>query len=184
MLLVLFRAVRLVAVGTLFVVVAGYVFVRDHPAAAAFLIPYAVWAGVHTEIRARRRREEVADARLRDEHIPSMSPLEYEQFVARRLAAVGWAVRHVGRAGDQGCDVLAELRGFRAVVQVKLYRKPAGNDAVQQVVAARRHYDAQIMAVVCPAGFTGPAQVLAASNGVHLLHHTALAGLALAARIP
>jgi restriction system protein len=53
-------------------------------------------------------------------------------------------------------------------VQCKLYcGKRCGNAAVQEVVAARHPYNAQIMVVVCPAGFTPVARALAASNGVH-----------------
>lgn len=156
----------------------------DNPRWALVVIPSVIagvwWLGK----REREKQQAVLDARLRDEHVPSMSPREYEQFAARQLERAGWSVLHVGRQGDQGCDVLADLRGFKLVVQCKLYRGRCGNDAVQQVVGARRHYDAQVMAVVAPAGFTRSAEQLAASNGVHLLHHTELAGLERAARIP
>ena len=128
-----------------------------------------------------RTQRAITDARLRDEHVPSMSPAEFERFVARQLEQAGWSVRHTGRTGDQGCDVVAELRGFRAVVQVKKCR--AGNAAVQEVVAARHHYGAQVMVVVA-LGFTPAARLLAASNGVHLMHHSQLCDLETLARIP
>ncbi len=146
-------------------------------AVAAVLIAAYVAYAVHLD---RVKRAE----RLVDAHVPDMSPVEYEQFVARLLKLAGWSVEHVGRQGDQGADVIGELRGFKAVFQVKLYRKRAGNDSVQQAVAARRHYGAQIVVVVAPNGFTPSAQALAASNGVHLLHHSALTTLEGAARIP
>jgi HJR/Mrr/RecB family endonuclease len=129
----------------------------------------------------RQLQRQELDARLRDEHVPSMSPTEYERFVKRQLELAGWFARHVGRTGDQGCDVLAELHGFKAVVQVKKCR--AGNSAVQEVVAARHHYGAQIMVVVA-LDFTAAARQLAASNGVHLLLHSELATLERVARIP
>lgn len=133
---------------------------------------------------ARKRRDTLVDARMRDEHVPSMSPVEYEQFVARLLARAGWNAQHCGRTGDQGCDVVADLRGYRAVVQVKAYRGRCGNDAVQQAVGARLHRGAQVMCVVAPNGFTRSAVELARSNGVHLLHHSALNTLERVARIP
>lgn len=104
----------------------------------------------------------------------SLSPAQYEALVAARLRAAGWRARACGSRGDQGCDVLAERRGVRLVVQCKRLSGACGNAAVQQVVAARRHYGAHAMAVVCPAGFTRSARELAASNEVHLLHHDAL----------
>ena len=139
---------------------------------------------VQTVREVRKQKAAAVAERLRDEHVPSMSPTEYEQFAARQLERAGWAVKHCGRTGDQGADVIAELRGFKAVCQVKLYRSRCGNQAVQEAVGARKHYGAQIMVVVAPSGFTRSAVELAASNGVHLLHHTALVGLERAARIP
>ena len=152
----------------------------EHPAGAVAAFSAVVWYCVWAWRLERAKRLE----RLADAHVPDMSPFEYEQFAARLLERAGWSVRHCGGVGDQGADLLAELRGFRLVVQCKLYRKAVGNAAVQEVVGARRHYGAQLMAVVAPAGFTPSAQALAASNGVHLLHHSALATLEAAARVP
>ena len=172
----------------LWVFVAGvalvWYFVEQYPTLAAITIPsvaaLACWA-VRSE---RARKAAIADLRMRDEHVPSMSPREYEQFAARQLERAGWRVTHCGRQGDQGADVVGELRGFRAVVQVKKYSGRCGNGAIQEVVAARRHYAAQIVAVVAPNGFTRSAVELAATNGVHLLHHGALHTLEGAARVP
>jgi restriction system protein len=152
----------------------------EHPALAALTFGAALWYCVVAWRMEQVKRLE----RLTDAHVPDMSPFEYEQFAARLLKQAGWSVQHVGRQGDQGCDVIAELRGFKAVVQVKLHRKACGNAAVQQICGARKHYGAQVMAVVAPAGFTSSAKALAASNGVHLLHHAELEQLAAKARIP
>lgn len=174
------RGLSLLFTVALVAVALAWQFAVDHPALAISIGSLTVSALCSISI-ARRRR---LDAQMRDEHVPSMSPTEYEQFNARLLERAGWRVRHCGHTGDQGCDVVAEIRGFKAVVQCKLYRSRVGNGAVQEAVAARRHYGAQIMVVVAPAGFTQSAQALAASNGVHLLHHSALHTLAGLARIP
>lgn len=159
-------------------------FAAEHPFWATVLIPSVAFVLVRLYKAEQAKQLATIDARLRDEHVPSMSPREYEQFTARQLERAGWKVLHVGRHGDQGCDVLAEIRGFKAVCQCKLYRKRAGNDAVQQAVGSRRHYGAQVVVVVAPNGFTTSAQELAASNGVHLMHHSRLAMLESEARIP
>jgi HJR/Mrr/RecB family endonuclease len=152
-----------------------------HPLMALFAIPsmLAVLYLIGLQVQAQEMAE--LDAKTRDAHVPSMSPTEYERFVARLLKRAGWSVQHIGRTGDQGCDVLAEIRGFRAVVQVTKAR--AGNAKVQQVVGARQHYGAQIMVVVA-LGFTPSARQLAASNGVHLMFHGELSSLQQRARIP
>ena len=178
------RALGMLAMVFFAVVALIWQWSAENPRLALVVIPSVIaglwWPGKHE----REKQQTILDARVRDEHVPSMSPREYEQFTARQLERAGWKVLHCGRPGDQGCDVLAELRGFRLVVQAKKYAKAAGNTAVQEVISTRRHNNAQIMAVVCPCGFTKSARELAATNGVRLLHHSALGTLEGLARIP
>ena len=90
------------------------------------------------------------------------------------LRKAGWNAQVTGASGDQGTDVLAR-RGKRSLVlQCKLYSKPVGNSAVQQVAAARAHHRADFAAVVSNADFTPQARQLAATNDVFLLHHEEL----------
>jgi len=103
---------------------------------------------------------------------PRMTPTEFEQWCAARLAQAGWKTRTVGASGDQGADVIAERSRLRAVIQCKLYRTPVGNKAVQEAFAAKRHYSADIAAVVTSSSFTPSARRLSATTGVLLLLHT------------
>lgn len=114
----------------------------------------------------------------------TMSPVEYEKHCTELLRAAGWSVRHIGHIGDQGIDVLAELRGTKAAIQCKKYAQRAGNAAVQEVVAGKRHYGAQIAVVVAPNGFTRAAHQLAKSNAVLLMSHDDLRLLEVTARVP
>ena len=105
---------------------------------------------------------------------PRMPPIEYERLCALLLRRAGWDARVTAGGGDQGTDVLAH-RGRRSLVlQCKLYGRPVGNRAVQQVAAARAHHHADYAAVVSNADFTRHARELAASNQVELLHHEEL----------
>jgi restriction system protein len=56
------------------------------------------------------------------------------------------------------------------VLQCKLYARPVGNKAVQEVAAARTYYDAGFAAVVSNADYTEAARRLARRNEVLLLH--------------
>ncbi len=103
-----------------------------------------------------------------------MHPVDYEMFCARQLQRAGWDTRMTATTGDQGADVIAEHRGRRLVVQCKLYNTPVGNDAVQQVHAAKAFQQAQLAAVVSNQPYTRSAKQLAATNGVYLLHHAEL----------
>jgi restriction system protein len=107
--------------------------------------------------------------------VPSkMAPAEFETFCAERLRACGWQVQVTSLCRDQGVDVLAEKNGVRVALQCKLYSNPVGNKAVQEVVAGRVHQQAGYGVVVTNNTFTSSAKQLAATNGIHLLHHTDL----------
>lgn len=105
---------------------------------------------------------------------PEMKPSEFEAFCAEELQRIGWDA-HVTKAGrDQGVDVVAQKAGIRLVLQCKLYSQPVGNNAVQEVVAAKAHERAHFAAVVSNNRYTAPAQQLANTNGIALLHYSDL----------
>lgn len=111
-------------------------------------------------------------------YAPDMDPIAYERYCAGRLCECGWDAQATPPGGDQGADVIATRGGIRLVVQCKLYRNAVGNEAVQQVSAARLHYHADIAAVVSNADYTNSARQLARSNNVFLLHHDELPAFA------
>jgi len=104
-----------------------------------------------------------------------MEPLDYEKHCALELEKTGWGTRLTVATGDQGADVIAHRDGKVLVLQCKLYSSPVGNDAVQQVIAARHFQSADLAAVVSNQPFTKAAKQLAGVSGVHLLHHEQLA---------
>ncbi len=114
--------------------------------------------------------EQISGARFED----NMSPQEYEHYCAALLRERRWTARVTQASGDQGVDIVAEKRGARIVVQCKKYSKPVGNRAVQEIVAAIAHEDAERGVVVATGGYTRAAKRLAASNRVLLLHHSQL----------
>ena len=103
-----------------------------------------------------------------------MDPVAYEHFCADRLSAAGWRAKSTKSSGDQGVDVIAEASGRRLVVQCKLYDRPVGNGAVQEIIAGRQFEDAHHAVVVSNAAFTRSARHLAAKSDVALLHHDEL----------
>lgn len=100
---------------------------------------------------------------------PQAQAARFERRCAKQLRRGGWAVREIGGSGDQGADLLARLGRVKLVIQVKHHRRPVGNRAVQEVIAARSYYGATHAAVVASAGFTRAAEALAARADVALL---------------
>jgi restriction system protein len=95
---------------------------------------------------------------------------EFEIFCAEELKRIGWDAHVTKKSHDQGVDVIAQKNGFRLVLQCKLYSQPVGNAAVQQIATARIHERAHFGAVVSNNRYTIPAQRLARTNRVALLH--------------
>jgi restriction system protein len=110
---------------------------------------------------------------------PDMDPIDYEQMVADSLTDLGWVTRLTKASGDQGIDVIAEMRGKRVVIQCKRYASPIGNSAVQEAFAGKSFEDADYAAVVTNAEFTRSARQLADTTQVILLHHDELSKLEL-----
>ena len=101
---------------------------------------------------------------------------EYELLVAEYFNQAGWEATTTPKGADQGADVLASSpNNLDAVVQCKLYSSPVGNKAVQEVLAAKVYYDAQLAIVVSNQQYTRSAMQLADSSDVILLHHDDIA---------
>lgn len=122
--------------------------------------------------KARTELDEQAD-HLCSADISTLTPLAYEDYCALLLRNAGW-LSHTTPLQDQGADVVAVLRGMKAVIQCKMYTHPVGNRAVQEVLAGRMYYGAHIAVVVSPASYTFSAKELAARTQVLLLHHDQL----------
>jgi restriction system protein len=113
----------------------------------------------------------------REVFVPDMDPVDFEQMVANSLTDMGWQTRLTKASGDQGVDVIAEMRGKRVVIQCKRYASPIGNSAVQEAYAGQSFENADYAAVVSNAEFTWSARQLAETTRVILLHHDALSQL-------
>lgn len=147
-----------------FTVLAGFFWPR---AAGVVFMGLAFLGLLHLAVLA---HEEITEARFHED----MSPEEFEHYCAAVLREMKWNARVTRASGDQGVDIVADKRGMRIVIQCKKYSKPVGNRAVQEIVAAIAHEDAQRGVVVATSDYTPAAERLAASNQVLLLHHADL----------
>jgi len=109
------------------------------------------------------------------EAVDLLEPYNFEELLAMIFESQGYRAEKTGRAGDQGADVVLEKAGERTVVQAKLYSQPVSNSAVQEAVAAKRHYGCQYAMVVTNNTFTPGGRELATSNAVTLIDREKLA---------
>jgi len=104
----------------------------------------------------------------------NMNPTEYEYFCRDLLISNGWDAKVTQATGDQGVDILATKHDISIAVQCKLYSKPVGNKAVQEIFTAKQHYNVNIAIVVSNNTFTRSAKELANTTNVYLMHHDEL----------
>jgi predicted RecB family endonuclease len=98
-----------------------------------------------------------------------MSGEAFEEYVCEVLRRNGYKhVELTKRSGDYGIDILADYKGESYAFQCKLYQKPVGVAAVQQVYSGCQYYECDQAIVVTNNRFTAQAKALAQSNGVTL----------------
>jgi HJR/Mrr/RecB family endonuclease len=107
--------------------------------------------------------------------IDAMTGYEFEIFIVDLFIKLGYVVvEKRKRSHEQGLDLLLLKHGERIAVQIKRYKRPVGNRAVQQALAAREYYGCQRAIVVANSVFTTPARQLAARCNVELWDRTIL----------
>lgn len=104
-----------------------------------------------------------------------LSGPEFEALVGDLLTRRGYRVRHTGRSGDLGVDMIAERSPNRYAVQVKRQAQPVSRHAVSDAVAGKAHYGCNAAMVVTNATFSPGALALARSNGCELVDESVLA---------
>lgn len=95
--------------------------------------------------------------------------IEFENILAKLFEKMGYTVLTTPRSGDQGADLLLEKNGCKTVVQAKRYTNKLDNTPIQEVVAAKYHYQYNNAMVVTNNYFTAGAKELARTNQVRLV---------------
>lgn len=105
------------------------------------------------------------------------NPYDFETNCAQILKNSGWEAVATQKSGDMGVDVIATKNNIKIVIQCKLYSKPVGNKAVQEIVAGKDYYKADYAAVVSNNTYTVAARQLAKNCDVLLLSYDDLKDL-------
>jgi len=126
------------------------------------------------EMEERVTRESVA---VFAKSFSDLSGAQFENLLYRLFEAMGYSVQKTGQVGDQGCDLVVNMKNQRVAVQAKRYAQSVGNAAVQQAVAAQKVYGCAKAMVVASSGFTKEAIELARTNDVDLIDGRKLSAL-------
>jgi HJR/Mrr/RecB family endonuclease len=102
------------------------------------------------------------------------SGYEFEQFLKTLFEKMGYTVEHTKLSGDQGADLIVHKHGEKTAIQAKRRSGKVNNKAIQEVVAAIKHYGADRGMVITTGEFTRSAVQLAGSNNVDLMSRAEL----------
>jgi len=134
--------------------------------------------GILAALGSRRVERTIEMGRAGIHQIDQMDGTTFEHFLEELLRTHGYKVKHLGRVGDFGADLLVEREGRRSVVQAKRYSSNVGIDAVREAATARQHYGADAAIVITNSTFTRAATELAQTNHVELWDRPRLLQLA------
>ena len=94
----------------------------------------------------------------------------FEALLKRLYEGNGYTAQLTGKTGDQGGDLVVVRDDAKKVIQAKLRSNmTVGNDAVQQVIAAKAIYNCPGAVVITNSTFTPEAEELARVHGVELV---------------
>lgn len=98
----------------------------------------------------------------------SLNGYQFESFLKKLFEALGYVVVQTKLSVDQGADLIVMKNGEKTAVQAKKYSGKVSNKAIQEVVAAKKHYNCNNSMVVTTGEFTKSAIQLAISNKVEI----------------
>lgn len=127
------------------------------------LLAFVWWQAIRRFLAIRRNYET-------RQQLAVLSPVEFEQWCAHKLRALGYTVRHVGGQGDHGIDLFAEKSGELTVVQCKRFtgKRAVGEPQIRDLYGAM-HAEKAVRALVMTAGyFTAEATAWARGKPIEL----------------
>ena len=98
-----------------------------------------------------------------------MDGFEFERYITRLYAHMGYKAYTTKASGDFGADVIARKGKEKLCIQCKYYKNPVGIEAVQQAVASLGYYKGTKAVVVTNSTYTDAAKTLAKKNNAILI---------------
>ena len=104
--------------------------------------------------------------------IDCMNGQDFELFLINKLLPLDGYININGTSytGDFGVDIIAEKNGIKCAIQCKRFNNKVSTNAIQEIVAGRKHYKCDKAIVITNSYYTKNAKELAFDNKVELLN--------------
>lgn len=100
--------------------------------------------------------------------VDRMDGTQFEEYLQANLENLGYHVKHIGKTGDFGGDLILSRYGKKTILQAKRYNSNVGVKAVQEAISAREYYRCKNAVVATNSHFTKAAKEMAAKCNVEL----------------
>lgn len=101
--------------------------------------------------------------------VDKMTGRQFELYLSKILILNGYQTKVTKASGDQGVDIIAKKNNHSYAIQVKRYKYPVSNHAVQEVFSGKQYYGLQHAVVATNNTFTKSAKELAEKTHVALM---------------
>jgi len=140
-----------------------------------FLIFYLIFDYIKKEKLKKIYIEELRQSSIYE--IDRMNGRQFEEYLSYLYEFFGYQTEVTKGSGDFGADLILKDNNETIIVQAKRYSNKVSLQAVQEIVAAKKYYNANHAWVVTNNYFTAPARKLADANEVLLVDRDLLVKL-------
>lgn len=106
--------------------------------------------------------------------IDQLTGIEFEVLLKELFEKMGYNVSLTKKSYDFGADLVISKKGKSSIVQAKCFAGTVGAKAIQEVVAAKKHYKTEDALAVTNRKFSKEAETLALENNVKLIERDML----------
>lgn len=111
--------------------------------------------------------------------IDKMTGIQFEEYLGTLFKHEGYHVTYTPTTGDYGADLILKKNHKVIVVQAKRYKQAVGIKAVQEVIPAKKMYQATEAWVITNNTYTKQARLLAKKNHVRMIDRDGLIKMSL-----
>lgn len=138
------------------------------------LFPVIFFWAIYRKIKFRNKNKTDSVDFLNISQIDDLSGTDFEKLLKDIFEKQGYIVSMTKQSHDYGADLVLEKNKKLSLVQAKCYSKNIGIKAIQEIISAKKHYDADELFVATNRYFSKDAMILASEHNVRLIDRDVL----------
>lgn len=130
---------------------------------------------IKTTLNMIEREEKINSFSNENDKIDNLTGEDFEKILTEKFNELGFFAEQTKGSGDFGADIIVEtINRTRIIIQCKRFKSKVNLKAVQEVIGAVGHYEADYGIVITNNEFLNSAKKLAKSNDIELWDRNSL----------